>query len=87
MKRAIVVVIDSMGIGAMPDSLEFGDDASVNTLCNLAKANNGINVPNFEKMGLGNIKDIEGVKNTETPTAEFGILKAKSKRILIFLIN
>ena len=79
MKRAIVVVIDSMGIGAMPDSLEFGDDASVNTLCNLAKANNGINVPNFEKMGLGNIKDIEGVKKTETPTAEFGILKAKSK--------
>ena len=79
MKRAIVVVIDSMGIGAMPDSIEFGDDASVNTLCNLAKANNGINVPNFEKMGLGNIKDIAGVKKTETPTAEYGILKAKSK--------
>ncbi len=79
MKRAIVVVIDSMGIGAMPDSIEFGDDASVNTLCNLAKANNGINVPNFEKMGLGNIKDIVGVKKTETPTAEYGILKAKSK--------
>ena len=65
MKRAIVIVIDSMGIGAMPDSLEFGDDSTVNTLCNLAKANNGINVPNFEKMGLGNIKDIEGVKKSE----------------------
>ena len=36
-KRAIIVVIDSMGIGAMPDSLDFGDDSTVNTLCNLAK--------------------------------------------------
>ena len=78
-KRAIIVVIDSMGIGAMPDSLEFGDDSTVNTLCNLAKASGGLNVPNFEKMGLGNIKNIEGVKKTNSPTAEYGIMKAKSK--------
>ena len=50
MKRAIIVVIDSMGIGAMPDSLEFGDDSTVNTLCNLAEKNGGINLPNFEKL-------------------------------------
>lgn len=78
-KRAIIVVIDSMGIGAMPDSLEFGDDSTVNTLCNLAKAAGGLVVPNFEKMGLGNIKDIEGVKKTNSPIAEYGIMKAKSK--------
>lgn len=78
-KRAIIVVIDSMGIGAMPDSLEFGDDNSVNTLCNLAKASGGLCVPNFEKMGLGNIKDILGVKKTNSPTAEYGIMKPKSK--------
>lgn len=78
-KRAIIVVIDSMGIGAMPDSLEFGDDSTVNTLCNLAKASGGLNVPNFEKMGLGNIKNIEGVKKTNSPIAEYGIMKAKSK--------
>lgn len=78
-KRAIIVVIDSMGIGAMPDSLDFGDDSTVNTLCNLAKASGGLNVPNFEKMGLGNIKDIEGVKKTNSPIAEYGIMKAKSK--------
>lgn len=78
-KRAIIVVIDSMGIGAMPDSLEFGDDSTVNTLCNLAKASGGLVVPNFEKMGLGNIKDIEGVKKTNSPIAEYGIMKAKSK--------
>lgn len=78
-KRAIIVVIDSMGIGAMPDSLDFGDDSTVNTLCNLAKVSGGLNVPNFEKMGLGNIKDIEGVKKTNSPIAEYGIMKAKSK--------
>lgn len=78
-KRAIIVVIDSMGIGAMPDSLEFGDDSTVNTLCNLAKASGGLVVPNFEKMGLGNIKDILGVKKTNSPIAEYGIMKAKSK--------
>ena len=78
-KRAIIIVIDSMGIGAMPDSLEFGDDNSVNTLCNLAKAAGGLVVPNFEKMGLGNIKDILGVKKTNSPTAEYGIMKPKSK--------
>lgn len=78
-KRAIIVVIDSMGIGAMPDSLDFGDDSTVNTLCNLAKAAGGLVVPNFEKMGLGNIKDIEGVKKTNSPIAEYGIMKAKSK--------
>lgn len=78
-KRAIIIVIDSMGIGAMPDAFEFGDDSSVNTLCNLAHANNGITVPNFEELGLGNIKDIEGVKKVENPKAEYGILMAKSK--------
>ena len=78
-KRAIIIVIDSMGIGAMPDSLEFGDDNTVNTLCNLAKAAGGLVVPNFEKMGLGNIKDILGVKKTNSPTAEYGIMKPKSK--------
>lgn len=78
-KRAIIVVIDSMGIGAMPDSLDFGDDSTVNTLCNLAKASGGLVVPNFEKMGLGNIKDILGVKKTNSPIAEYGIMKAKSK--------
>lgn len=78
-KRAIIIVIDSMGIGAMDDSVEFNDDNTVNTLCNLAKKAGGLNVPNFEKMGLGNIKDIEGVKKELNPVAQFGIMKPKSK--------
>lgn len=78
-KRAIIIVIDSMGIGAMDDAVEFNDDNTVNTLCNLAKKAGGLNVPNFEKMGLGNIKDIEGVKKELNPIAQFGIMKPKSK--------
>lgn len=78
-KRAIIIVIDSMGIGAMDDAVVFNDDNTVNTLCNLAKKAGGLNVPNFEKMGLGNIKDIEGVKKELNPVAQFGIMKPKSK--------
>ncbi|MBQ4645714.1 MAG: phosphopentomutase [Candidatus Gastranaerophilales bacterium] len=78
-KRAIVVVVDSMGCGALKDANEYNDDLSCNTIANLAKATGGLNVPNFEKMGLGNIIDIEGVKKTTTPSADFGILKMKSK--------
>ena len=79
MKRASIIVIDSMGIGAIEDALDYGDDLTCNTLCNLAKVTGGLNVPNFEKLGLGNIKDIEGVKKTDTPLAKYGIMKMKSK--------
>lgn len=79
MKRAAIIVIDSMGIGAIEDALEYGDDLTCNTLCNLAKATGGLNVPNFEKLGLGNIKDIKGVKKTDKPLAKYGIMKMKSK--------
>lgn len=78
-KRAIVIVVDSMGCGALPDADEFGDDLSVNTLKNLANEAGGLNVPNLEKMGLGNIIDINGVNKTTAPTADYGILKMKSK--------
>ena len=60
MKRAVVVVIDSMGIGAMPDACEYGDVKECNTLVNVAKANGGLCLPNLEKMGLGNLADIKG---------------------------
>lgn len=79
MKRAIVIVIDSMGCGAMPDAAEFKDLPTCNTLANVARANGGLNVPNLEKMGLGNIIDVEGVKKTENPTAQYGKLQEISK--------
>lgn len=79
MKRAIVMVIDSMGTGAMPDCREFNDIPECNTLRNVCKFNNGLNVPNMEKMGLGNIQDYMGISKVENPTAQYGIMEEKSK--------
>ena len=79
MKRATIIVIDSMGIGAIEDACDYGDDLTCNTVCNLAEKSGGLNVPNFEKMGFGNIKDILGVKKTDAPSANFGIMKMMSK--------
>lgn len=79
MKRAIVIVIDSMGIGALEDAKDFGDDLSCNTLVNLSNKAGGLNVPCFEKMGLGNLAEIKGINKTPNPIADYGILKMKSK--------
>ncbi len=78
-KRAIVIVVDSMGCGAMEDAFDYGDDLSCNTLKNLANAAGGLNVPNLEKMGFGNIIDIKGVQKNSNPNADWGILKLKAK--------
>ena len=79
MKRAIIIVIDSMGIGAMEDCHEFNDIKECNTLKNVCKYNNGLNMPNLGKMGLGNIQDFEGIEKTLTPTAQYGTMLEKSK--------
>ena len=78
-KRAIVVVIDSMGIGALPDAQEFGDDLTVNTIKNISTATGGINAPNLQKFGLGNLDKIVGIEPNNNPSASYGILKMKSK--------
>lgn len=79
MKRAIVIVIDSMGIGAMDDCREFNDVPECNTLRNVCQYNGGLNVPNLEKMGLGNIQDFKGIAKCETPIAKYGTMLEKSK--------
>ena len=79
MKRAIIIVIDSMGIGAMPDCTNFGDIPECNTLANVCKFNNGLNLPNMEKLGLGHIQDFMGVKKVENPIGQYGTLEEKSK--------
>ena len=79
MKRAIIIVIDSMGIGAMPDCRDFGDVPECNTLKNVCRFNHGLHVPNMEKMGLGNIDTCEGIKKVANPTAKYGRMFEKSK--------
>lgn len=79
MARAIIMVIDSMGIGAMSDCKDFGDIPECNTLKHVCEFNNGLNVPNLEKMGLGNLQDFEGIKKVENPIATYATLVEKSK--------
>src|SRR5688572_24783030 len=60
-KRAIIIVLDGVGIGEMPDAGEYGDKGS-NTLGNLSRTfSNGMHLPNLAKLGLGNIAPIRGV--------------------------
>ncbi len=79
MRRAIVIVIDSMGIGAMDDCREFNDVPECNTLKNVCEFNGGLNVPNLSKMGLGNIQDFKGITKCENPIAQYGTMLEKSK--------
>lgn len=71
MKRAILIVLDSVGIGEMPDAELYGDKGS-NTLGNIAKKVGGMDIPNLEALGLGNIAPIQGVKVQETPLGAYG---------------
>ncbi|MGD9874495.1 MAG: phosphopentomutase [Kiritimatiellia bacterium] len=82
--KAIVIVLDSVGIGEAPDAAAFGD-AGAATLPHLAEAVGGIKAPTFEAMGLGNIpkmipkgKEIAGVKVVKKPIASFGAMEEVS---------
>lgn len=79
MKRAIVIVIDSMGCGAMKDCADYGDIPECNTLCNVAKYVKGLNAPNFFKLGLGNLGNVKGIEKNPNAIAQWGIMKETSK--------
>ena len=64
--RAICIVVDSAGIAPMPDQAEYGD-VGASTIPNIAKAANGLNLPNMQKMGLGNLAEIVGVPKEAVP--------------------
>ncbi|KYH28233.1 phosphopentomutase [Clostridium colicanis] len=69
--RVIWIVLDSVGMGALPDAEKYGDDGA-NTIGNVSKALGGLNLPNMEKLGLGNIDGMVGVNKTDRPTGCYG---------------
>lgn len=79
MKRAVIIVIDSMGIGAMPDCREYNDIPECNTIKNIAEKTGGLNIPTLQALGIGNLCDINGVKKIEKPAAQYGIMQEVSK--------
>lgn len=76
-RRVAVIVLDSVGIGEMPDAGHFGDKGA-NTLAHIAEKMGGLKLPHLEKMGLGQIHPIKGVKETEKAIASYGKMKEVS---------
>jgi phosphopentomutase len=77
LNRAFIVVLDGMGVGEAPDAHLFGDTGA-NTFVNCAKAVGGLDLPNLQRLGLGNIIPIEGVAPTQSPLASHGKMAEKS---------
>lgn len=75
--RIHLIVLDSVGIGEAPDAEAFGDKGS-DTLGHIAEAVGGLNMPNMERLGLGNIKAAEGISPVTSPEAYYGRLQEAS---------
>lgn len=79
MKRVVTIVIDSGGIGALPDASEFGDAAGANTIGNVARANGGLKIPNLARLGLGLLTSIPGAAEASRPQARIARLAERSR--------
>ena len=77
MAKAILIVLDGLGVGQAPDAEAFGDAGS-NTLANMSARVGGVNIPNLRRLGLGNIQALEGAPAVEKPAAGYGRLQEVS---------
>jgi phosphopentomutase len=78
MPRACVIVLDAVGAGALPDAEQYGDEGS-DTLGNVARAVGGLDLPNLEALGLGNVEQLEGCPPQPGAPAVAGRLFERSK--------
>ncbi|GAC1349072.1 MAG: phosphopentomutase [Vulcanimicrobiaceae bacterium] len=79
MPRCIVIVLDSAGIGALPDADSFGDAPGANTIGNVAERVGGLALPHLERLGLGALATIRGVPPTHSPQGFTARLGATSR--------
>ncbi|MDF2669622.1 MAG: deoB [Paenibacillus sp.] len=70
-KRICLVVLDSVGIGELPDAEQFGDVGS-HTLGHIAERIRGFALPNMQRLGLGNIAELQGIPAVQEPQACYG---------------
>ena len=78
MARACVIVLDAVGAGELPDADEYGDEGS-DTLGNVSRAVGGLDLPNLEALGLGNVESLEGCPPQPGAPAIAGRLVERSK--------
>ena len=76
-RRAIILVLDGVGAGEAPDTAAYGDSGS-DTLGNTARAAGGLQLPNLQKLGLGNLEPIAGVMPTDQPEGAWGLMNPAS---------
>lgn len=74
MARAVLIILDGVGIGGAPDAAAYGDDGS-DTLGNLARAVGGLDLPVLASLGLGNCHPIPGLDPVARPRASHGALR------------
>ncbi len=77
MKKVVLIILDGVGIGSLPDAALYGDENS-NTLGNLSANLEDFFLPNLSDFGLGNISDIKGIEMTRYPLAYYGKMKEMS---------
>jgi phosphopentomutase len=77
MRRAAIIILDGVGIGEAPDAREYGDTGS-NTLGNVARACGGLALPGLERLGLGNIRPLDGVHQRGDATGAWGTMTPAS---------
>ncbi|RKI28762.1 phosphopentomutase [bacterium 1xD8-6] len=76
-KRIFVVVLDSLGVGEMPDSAQYGD-IGVDTLGHISERMDTLNIPNLQKLGLANLHLVKGVEPAAEPIGVYAKLREKS---------
>lgn len=77
-KRIFLIVIDSLGAGAMPDAAEFGD-AGTDTLAHIASSVESLVIPNLRNLGLANLHKLDKVTPCENPLAKYSYLYEASR--------
>ena len=77
MKRAVILILDGVGIGEAPDAAAYGDAGS-DTLGNVARACGGLALPRLEMFGLGNIRPLEGLARREDASGAWGSMSPAS---------
>jgi phosphopentomutase len=79
MPRILAFVMDSAGVGALPDANAYHDGSNANTIGNVAQRLGGLRLPNFERLGLGAVTAVRGLDPLGSPLAAVGRLKERSK--------
>ena len=77
-RRVVIIVLDGLGVGEMPDAYMYGDAGS-NTLSHVAKAVGGISLPLLASFGLGCLTEVEGVECPAETAAAYGKMAESSK--------